>query len=1515
MAHGAYGGLDPLVGASTASATTLTEAVDAGIRARASSGPRMWALAVGPDGPTMSWSALDRAADRLAAALGRAGAGRGDLVAVACDRGPDLVTALVAALRSGAAYLPLDLSAPPARDLDILREARPAAVLAQDAHAARATAADTPLVLVPGDGADAAGPPAGEEVRRNPTMPDDLAYVLYTSGSTGRPKGVMVEHLAIMNRLAWMQDTFPLGEDDVVLQKTPVTFDVSVWELFWPLMTGTPMVLAEPGRHGDPRHLVETIAARRVTTLHFVPTMLGLQLRHRGLLPGTVRRVFASGEALAPGLVSRYVREGNTAELHNLYGPTEAAVDVTWWPVPASADLAEIPIGRAITGMAAEVLDADLEPVPTGTAGELHLSGVGLARGYLGRPDLTAERFLRHSRTGVRWYRTGDLAMRRPDGALVFLGRLDDQVKLRGLRIELGEVDAVLTAAPGVAAAATALRDARPGEDAGDGVDRRELVAAVVPAPHRVQVLRDRWQRRWAEVFDEGHAEASGSGGPGYATWTDSVTGEPIPAHEMRRWLDTTAARIRSLGPGRVLEVGCGDGLLAEALWDGLDAYVGIDPSARALDVARARAARRDAMPGGVEIVLRQGGAEDVPRGDLADADCVVVNSVVQYFPDLEYAERFLRRLVAGLGHGPGGTATGGPGAGRRRHVVVGDVRDLRLWSLHATAVEHARAGADTDPGVIAARARTRMAGERELLVDPAFFALLPGRLPGVVAVQVRPKRGGLDNELGRYRYDVVIAVGDRTGGGTGDPAHGDDPDLTAVEVAGHDCRTPSQLREILAGARRRRVTVAGLPDRRLAADLATFLRVHGGRWPGTSAVAGDETAGAWDPEDVLALAAGEGRAAALTRHPDRPAWTFDVTVEPLGADRHAGGEEAGAALAPPRSRPAGSGPLSNAPVVAAAVRDLLPELRRVAGQRLPHHMVPSVFAPVERLPLTSSGKADRRVVAALPTLDGRRRAPAPAAPPAGRDAVRALGSDWARVLGVAAVGPEDHFVDLGGDSLLAVELTARLSERGVHVPVRFWFDHPVLHEAAGRLPPALPVAADDEPPVPEAEGAPVTMPASALQWHMLDQLAHTPQPGLYVDHAEFTVRGALDVDAFAAAWRYTVQRTPARRVSLHPGPTAGAPPVQTLHPPGDVPLSVTVLSETPDGDEATRARVERWLREDRLRGFDRSRPESMRALLVERVAGDTGWFTMYLSFDYARVEGWSLRYELDTFAAAYTAYRDGGRPGPRPPQPDYREYLPWLASRDRDAARRYFREMLAGTRPAVGGVGAPTSTAGPVAWASAWVPAAEARAAADAARALRLPLSGVLVGEWARVLCGRGSPLGVAVHGGEVLFGLAVNGRSGYGQDLARLSAQLLNVLPFRARAAGDRGEVWAEAAARQLQLREHEWAPLPLVRSWAGSHPTHPLTDTYLVIQNLPALTGAAADLFVPPVAGSAPVEVPQMEYPLRMTVTPYPHGLHLGTVFRPELVAAGTAQRLLHGYVEALVSVGRTPGAGSR
>jgi len=432
-----------------------------------------------PDAPALlfeeqvlTYRELNARANQLAHYLQQQGVGPDQMVGVAMERSVEMVVALYGILKAGGSYLPIDPTHPADRIQFTIEDSTVGLLLTQahlldslPAHSATTLCLDTEWEQVAGE--STANPPCLAQAT-------NLAYTIYTSGSTGKPKGAMNEHRGIVNRLLWMQDEYQLTAQDTVLQKTPFSFDVSVWEFFWPLFTGARLVVAKPEGHKDSGYLVDLIERHQITTLHFVPSMLQVFLNEERLDKcASIRQVMASGEALPYELAERFFQKLPHAELHNLYGPTEAAVDVTYWDCRRSRELGFVPIGRPVANTQLYILDKWLQPVPIGVSGELHIAGIQVARGYWNREEMSAEKFIANPFGAGRLYKTGDVARYLPDGTIQYMGRIDFQVKIRGFRIELGEIEEVVASHENVREACVLVKD--------DHLGNKRVVAYAVP--------------------------------------------------------------------------------------------------------------------------------------------------------------------------------------------------------------------------------------------------------------------------------------------------------------------------------------------------------------------------------------------------------------------------------------------------------------------------------------------------------------------------------------------------------------------------------------------------------------------------------------------------------------------------------------------------------------------------------------------------------------------------------------------------------------------------------------------------------------------------------------------------------------------------------------------------------------------------------------------------------------------------------------------------------------------------
>lgn len=949
----------------------------------------------------LSYAELNARANRLAHHLIGLGVGPEVRVGLAMQRSPEMVVSLLAILKAGGAYVPLDPQCPAGRLGYLIKDSGIDLLLTQRAMAAHLPLMDgvTPLHV---DALD-----LDAEPDRNPDVPvhpNTLAYVIYTSGSTGRPKGVMVRHGALTSFLLSMRDAPGLADDDVLVAVTSLVFDISALEMYLPLVVGARIVLATEAQAQDGEALARLLRDSRATVMQATPASWRLLLAGGWADSGRVTlKALCGGEALQPDLAKRLRDAG--VELWNMYGPTETTI----WSSAGRVKGSRSWLGRPIAATQLRVLSADLQPAAAGMIGELYIAGVGLARGYLNRAALTSERFIADpfSSGGERLYRTGDLVRWSDEGQLEYLGRIDHQVKIRGYRIELGEIEAELLSQPAVREAAVVARDGREG----DGSKR--LIAYVVATQaglESVDIEAHASQRavvrQWESVFESAYGGETSD--PDFRGWNSSYTDQPIPAAEMQEWLHATVDRLSALGSQGILEIGCGVGLLVQRLAPKLPVYVATDISARAV-----RDLRRciETQPSLSHVEVAQAEAADLSGVRAGQFDTVVLNSVVQYFPSADYLMEVLRG-AARL-------------AGTRGRIFVGDVRHLAHLPMFHASVQFMKAPAALTIRQLRSRIHRAIAQDKELVLDPGFFhAVAPSlRMAGV---EIMLRRGRADNELTRYRYDVVLRA-----------LAAACPEPLTLDWA--TCGGLDRLAQCLATDRPASLHLRNIPNGRVAGDLALWRLLQASEDDATVAdvrtqLEGMELAGV-DPEDLWALAEQLG-------YTVRIGWSLrsvDGCMDAEFVDSSLTSRDPSAVIST-AELPAGWRALASDPLRMVRTQELQKQLRDRLGRVLPDYMVPSAVVVMEALPLNASGKLDRK---ALPEPEYSHTAGYEA--PTG-EIETALAAIWSEVLGVDRVGRNDNFFDLGGHSLTAMQVLAQVRLRfSVQLPLRLLFELPSL--------------------------------------------------------------------------------------------------------------------------------------------------------------------------------------------------------------------------------------------------------------------------------------------------------------------------------------------------------------------------------------------------------------------------------------------------------------------------------------
>lgn len=695
---------------------------------------------------------VEEISNRMAHYLLSQGVTPGAFVGLYRQRSADMAISILAILKAGAAYVPVDPMYPTERVRFILGDSRLQWVVADAELHHQLGAGDRRLLsLAPLDWQDQPSTLPSVDI-----SPESIAYVIYTSGSTGHPKGCLVTHRNVVRLMRATEHWFGFHERDVWTLFHSYAFDFSVWEIWGAWFYGGKLVIVPHAVSRDTEAFYDLLCTQRVTVLNQTPSafsaLAAVDLRSERDAELALRYVIFGGEALEiSSLRPWFERHGDQfPQLVNMYGITETTVHVTYRPITMLDVLRHrgSVIGEPIPDLSLHLLDGHQNAVPPGAIGEIYVGGAGVSAGYLDRPELNRERFVPNPIDPTeRWYRSGDFGRYTSENDVEYLGRADQQIKIRGFRIETGEIRAHIQKMPAVHDSFVAVHKATGGN---------QLIAYVVPDqsflahPERENPLANTQIDQWKTTFDNIYTRDNPTGREDFNTagWLESYTGDQIPDHQMREWLDNTLAAIGSLKTSRVLEIGCGTGMLLLALAPHAKEYVGLDFSQATIQALHKTLARHSLAH--VELFQRTADDLDFFRG--RQFDTIIINSVIQYFPDAGYLVRVLQSAVSLL-------ADDGV-------LFAGDIRNLALIDAYRASIEWDRASADASRHVLAERHRQGVLHEEELLLDPAFFTALTTTLPGIAAVVPCAKPGTYVNELNKYRYDVFLcrsrATGDR---------------------------------------------------------------------------------------------------------------------------------------------------------------------------------------------------------------------------------------------------------------------------------------------------------------------------------------------------------------------------------------------------------------------------------------------------------------------------------------------------------------------------------------------------------------------------------------------------------------------------------------------------------------------------------------------------------------------------------------------------------------------------------
>ncbi|MCY7283313.1 MAG: amino acid adenylation domain-containing protein, partial [Cyanobacteria bacterium CAN_BIN43] len=1188
----------------------------------------------------LTYSELNVRANQLANYLVELGVKPSMLVGICVDRSIDMIVGILGILKAGGAYVPLDPTYPLERLSFMLSDAQVQVLLTQQQLVAGLPTHQATVVCLDADWQNIEQHQL-ENLSVNITSAD-LAYIIYTSGSTGTPKGVMVSHRGLCNLAKAQIALFGIQATSKILQFASLSFDASIWEIVMGLTSGATLYVDTKEALLPGHALWDYLHTRQIT--HVVLPPAALAVLPLEPLPH-LQVIIVGGEACPQELIAQW-SQGRS--FFNAYGPTEGTVCATV-SEPLDGRTAT-PIGRPIQNVEVYIFNSDLQPLPIGVSGELHIGGAGLAQGYLNRPELTAAKFIPHpfsDNPQARLYKTGDLARYLPDGNIEYLGRIDHQVKIRGFRIELEEIEALLGQYPGVQQTAVIAREDREHD--------KRLVAYVVAdrhAPDRHLPQSDARQSQyiadWQNLYEQNYQKLPTDRDLTFniAGWNSSYTGSPIPAAEMKEWVDCTVEQILTLRPQRVLEIGCGSGLLLSQIAPHCHEYWGTDYSAAALQYIEQM---KQQVAGLENVTTLERMADDFHGIEPASFDTVIINSVVQYFPSVTYLLRVLEQAVASV-------RAGG-------HVLIGDVRNLLLLDTYILSVQLHQSSDQLSLSQLQQHVQQRMMQEEELLVDPEFFLALQQHLPRISHVRIQPKRGVYHNELTKFRYEVMLEI-------EGCPS----PSNHATPIAWLDWQTEpltvAEIRQRLVHTQPEIFGISHITNGRVNTEMQAWelLRDEAPELEtvqdlrqtlSTSKSAGIDPAELWNLSQELS-------------------YTLNLSWSNSNSD---GGYDAvfqlpsittQLDLTPVKSSFQTWDLYGSNPLQGELAKNLIPQLRQFLTDKLPNYMVPSAFMLLETMPLTANGKIDRRKLP-VPEISRNQLAVGFVAPRNPTEEM--LAQVWAEVLAIEHIGIYDNFFALGGHSLLGTQLISRVKNAfNIDLPLHSLFEAATIAKLAEYIQQLQQTAtAVSQPPIQVvSRSEPIPLSFAQQRLWFFDRLE--PNSSAYNMPGAVRLQGQLDLVVLERALQEIVRRHEFLRTNFI---SQDGQPIQVIHQSGSWQMTSIDLQHLPVSTREEK--IQQLAAVEAEQPFALDTDPLMRAKLLLVSATER---ILLLTMHHIISDGWSMGLFVKEIAALYSAFVQG-ESSPLPELTiQYADFAvwqrQWLQGETLDRQLGYWQQQLA---------------------------------------------------------------------------------------------------------------------------------------------------------------------------------------------------------------------------------------------
>lgn len=932
---------------------------------------------------SLTYQELDFQANQLAHFLHKKGVKKETFVGICVQRKIKMVVGLLGIMKAGGCYIPLDPAFPSERLTYMLKNAGIKVLLTDSSITQDWTYDDYKLINLEKDWDKISL--ESNETPNNTITSDNLAYTIYTSGSTGKPKGVQINHKSVVNFLWSMKKKPGINSTDTLLAVTTICFDIAALEIYLPLIVGAKVVIASREDVVSGQTLAEMITSYDVTIMQATPTTWYLILA-AGWMGKPRFKILCGGEAFPCDLAQKLLTKAET--VWNLYGPTETTIWSTVYQVRKkdnySQELPEL-IGKPINNTKSYILDKFLQPIPVGAIGELYLGGDGLARGYYNLSQLTKERFIPNPFVAEeKIYKTGDLVKYHLDGNIEYLGRLDNQVKIRGYRIELGEIEALLNSHSRVERSVVVAQNLSINYE-----ENKQLAAYIVPksdiAIQEKQI--EQWQELWNLAYkEEKHKDID----PAFniSGWKDSYTGAEIPVEEMKEWVDGTVERILNCKPQRILEIGCGTGLLFFRLAKYCNYYCGSDIASEALHYIQTHWEKESNNH--CELELRQAAADNFEGLEGQTFDTVIINSVVQLFPSIDYLLTVITKAIEKV------TSEG--------CIFIGDIRNLDLMEAFHISTQLLTASDELSIKQLQQRIKKNIIQEGQLLISPDFFRALQEKFSQISQVEIQLRRGYYHNEMSKFRYDAILHL------------HKYNNTLNEPQWIDNNSFDIDKIKEILTTQSPNLLGIKNIPNPRLIPEITVLNNLKSEKSvKNLKELYKKVSTQGEDPEKYWKLAKKFGYTAYID-------WSNDLDKYEVIFQK--------SNTTPLYTRKIDQKKqiesYANNPLVGQIATQLEPELRNYLKQHLPDYMLPTAFVTLKTMPLTPNGKINRK---ALPKPERNRPILNTILVKPTLEIEKQIAQIWQDILQISSIGINDNFFELGGNSLLLTQVYKKIMD------------------------------------------------------------------------------------------------------------------------------------------------------------------------------------------------------------------------------------------------------------------------------------------------------------------------------------------------------------------------------------------------------------------------------------------------------------------------------------------------------